>query len=148
MVGGGVTCGIHFLLTKLVASIVFKPVLDNRSISSVLTWVGTRNFSFCRPSRGETSTIRTDILRNKKRGGEDKGKVEKRKEAKVRGEKGMKPLAREEKRGMTLLIIGGLVMVVVVFKEAKSPPPNPDERSGVLRTDSVGQRRRLGITGN
>jgi hypothetical protein len=36
----------------------------SRSINSHLIFVGTRNFSFCRPSRGDTSTILTDdILR-------------------------------------------------------------------------------------
>src|SRR5271169_3696249 len=61
------TCGIHFLLTKLVASIVRRPVRVSRSISSVLTCVGTRNFSFCSPSRGETSTILTDDIVRKRR---------------------------------------------------------------------------------
>ena len=41
---------------------VLKPVFVSRSISSVLIFVGTRNFSFCSPSRGETSTIRTDDI--------------------------------------------------------------------------------------
>jgi len=35
-----------------------------------LTCVGTRNFSFCSPSRGETSTILTDdIARNRRTDG-------------------------------------------------------------------------------
>jgi hypothetical protein len=46
---------------------VLKPVFVSRSISSVLIFVGTRNFSFCSPSRGETSTIRTDDIARKQR---------------------------------------------------------------------------------
>ena len=60
------TCGIHFLETKEVASMVLKPVFVSRSISSVLIFVGTRNFSFWSPSRGETSTIRTDDIPRKR----------------------------------------------------------------------------------
>ena len=63
-VTGGDTWGIHFFETKEVASIVLNPVLVSRSISSVFIIVGTRNFSFCNPSRGLTSTILTlDIPR-------------------------------------------------------------------------------------
>lgn len=36
-----------------------SPVCDNLLINSILTEVGTTDFSFCRPSRGPTSTILT-----------------------------------------------------------------------------------------
>src|SRR4051812_14464783 len=49
-------CGTHFGDTNAVASIAVKPVRVNRSISSTLMSVGTMPFSFCRPSRGPTST--------------------------------------------------------------------------------------------
>src|SRR5271170_6313023 len=82
---GSRTCGIHFLLTKLVASIVRSPVRVSRSISSVLTCVGTRNFSFCSPSRGETSIILTDDIARKRTTGEnDDGS---RREEERRGER-------------------------------------------------------------
>src|SRR5690606_27685357 len=53
------SCGIHFGLTKLVASMLCRPVAERRSINSILAAVGTIVFSFCRPSRAPTSTIRT-----------------------------------------------------------------------------------------
>src|SRR3546814_11291428 len=53
------SCGTHFGLTKLVASMQRRPVADRRSISSTLAAVGMMDFSFCRPSRGPTSTMRT-----------------------------------------------------------------------------------------
>src|SRR5688572_20917225 len=53
------SCGTHFGLTKLVASIVFSPVSDRRSISAILSRVAMIAFSFCRPSRAPTSTMRT-----------------------------------------------------------------------------------------
>src|SRR5688572_14936662 len=53
------SCDTHFGLTKLVASIVRRPVADSRSISSIFAAVGTIAFSFCSPSRGPTSTMRT-----------------------------------------------------------------------------------------
>jgi hypothetical protein len=53
------SCGTHFGLTKLVASIVRSPVADSRSISAILSGVAMTFFSFCSPSRGPTSTMRT-----------------------------------------------------------------------------------------
>src|SRR3546814_18218053 len=38
---------------------VFRPVAESRSISAIFTSAGSRVFSFCRPSRAPTSTIRT-----------------------------------------------------------------------------------------
>src|SRR3954469_16619650 len=52
-------CGTHFGLTKLVASIVRSPVAERRSISAILSAVEIAVFSFCSPSRGPTSTMRT-----------------------------------------------------------------------------------------
>src|SRR5262245_2649242 len=52
-------CGTHFGDTKLVASIDGTPASASASISATLTSVGTTPFSFCRPSRGPTSTMRT-----------------------------------------------------------------------------------------
>src|SRR5689334_18359125 len=52
-------CGTHFGLTKLVASTVRRPQSDRRSISAILSAVATGADSFCRPSRGPTSTMRT-----------------------------------------------------------------------------------------
>src|SRR5215831_7938925 len=52
-------CGTHFGETKLVASIAGRPASVSRSIRPTLTSVGTVPFSFCRPSRGPTSTMRT-----------------------------------------------------------------------------------------
>src|SRR3990167_1593637 len=49
-------CGTHFGLTKLVTSISFRPASCKRCTSSILTAAGTGCFSFCRPSRGPTST--------------------------------------------------------------------------------------------
>ena len=49
-------CGTHLGDTKLRASITGSPASDSRSISSTLTAVGTASGSFCRPSRGPTST--------------------------------------------------------------------------------------------
>src|SRR6476661_750796 len=53
------SCGTHFGLTKLVASIVRRPVAERRSINAILSAVAMTLFSFCSPSRGPTSTIRT-----------------------------------------------------------------------------------------
>src|SRR5690606_9868825 len=53
------SCGTHFGLTKLVASTVRRPVVDRRSMSAILSAAGTCAASFCRPSRGPTSTMRT-----------------------------------------------------------------------------------------
>jgi hypothetical protein len=55
-------CGTHLGLTKAVASIVRWPQAARRRISSSLTAVGTLCFSFCSPSRGPTSTMRTSVL--------------------------------------------------------------------------------------
>src|SRR3712207_1265879 len=52
-------CGTHLAETKLPASIAFNPVAERRSISSTLISSGTVFASFCRPSRGPTSTMRT-----------------------------------------------------------------------------------------
>src|SRR5690606_718208 len=51
--------GIHFGLTKLVASMLCSPVAERRSISSILSAVATMACSFWSPSRAPTSTIRT-----------------------------------------------------------------------------------------
>src|SRR6185295_1135719 len=56
-------CGIHLGETNAVASIAQRPALPSRSISSSLTAVGTSPGSFCRPSRGPTSTRRTDLFK-------------------------------------------------------------------------------------
>ena len=56
------SCGIHFGLTKLVASMLDRPVAVSRSISAILSAVATISFSFCRPSRGPTSTILTNSV--------------------------------------------------------------------------------------
>src|SRR5687768_9356887 len=53
------SCGTHLGLTKLVASIDRRPVADRRSTSAILSAVATIVFSFCSPSRGPTSTMRT-----------------------------------------------------------------------------------------
>src|SRR5687767_12442691 len=52
-------CGTHFGETKAVASTAGSPASARRSMSSSFTAVGTSAFSFCRPSRGPTSTSRT-----------------------------------------------------------------------------------------
>src|SRR5512134_2017861 len=52
-------CGTHFGETKAVASTAGRPASARRSISSTLTAVGTSPRSFCKPSRGPTSTNRT-----------------------------------------------------------------------------------------
>src|SRR5688500_1781555 len=56
-------CGIHFGETKAVASTADRPASARRSISSTLTAVGTSPRSFCSPSRGPTSTMRTDLFK-------------------------------------------------------------------------------------
>src|SRR5688572_6697333 len=58
-------CGIHFGETNAVASTAGSPASARRSISSTLTAVGTAPRSFCSPSRGPTSTIRTDLFKRK-----------------------------------------------------------------------------------
>src|SRR5471032_3477284 len=52
-------CGTHFGDTNDAASMLAKPALVRRSTSSIFTSAGTLSFSFCRPSRGPTSTILT-----------------------------------------------------------------------------------------
>src|SRR5258706_9196431 len=61
-------CGTHLGETKAVASTAGSPASARRSINSTLIAVGTSPGSFCRPSRGPTSTIltasfKTDQLR-------------------------------------------------------------------------------------
>src|SRR6185295_11448497 len=56
-------CGTHFGDTNAVASTAGSPASARRSISSTLTAVGTSPRSFCRPSRGPTSTIRADLFK-------------------------------------------------------------------------------------
>src|SRR5690606_17331527 len=53
------SCGTHLGLTKLVASMVRSPVADSLSTSATLSAVLIIDFSFCSPSRGPTSTMRT-----------------------------------------------------------------------------------------
>src|SRR4249919_3957965 len=57
------SCGTHFGLTKLVASMLCRPAADRRSINAILSAVAMIAFSFCRPSRGPTSTMRTRLWR-------------------------------------------------------------------------------------
>src|SRR5471030_700840 len=52
-------CGTHFGDTNDAASMLAKPALLKRSTSAIFTSAGTLSFSFCRPSRGPTSTILT-----------------------------------------------------------------------------------------
>src|SRR5208282_5909287 len=52
-------CGTHLGETKLVASIAGRPASLSRSMRPTLTGVGTIAGSFCKPSRGPTSTMRT-----------------------------------------------------------------------------------------
>src|SRR5690349_4764346 len=54
------SCGTHFGLTKLVASIVRSPHAERRSISAILSAVATKVASFWRPSRAPTSTMRME----------------------------------------------------------------------------------------
>jgi hypothetical protein len=53
------TCGTHFGETKEPASIVVNPVFASLSTSSIFVARGIVCFSFCNPSRGPTSTMRT-----------------------------------------------------------------------------------------
>src|SRR4030095_10469980 len=52
-------CGTHFGETNAVASIARNPASVSASIKATFSSVGTIAFSFCRPSRGPTSTRRT-----------------------------------------------------------------------------------------
>src|SRR5687767_1563072 len=56
-------CGTHFGDTNAVASTAGSPASASRSISSSFTAVGTSPGSFCRPSRGPTSTMRTFLFK-------------------------------------------------------------------------------------
>src|SRR5215213_2325950 len=56
-------CGTHFGDTNAVASTAGRPASARRSMSSSLTAVGTWFGSFCRPSRGPTSTMRTRLFK-------------------------------------------------------------------------------------
>src|SRR5205085_7841012 len=52
-------CGTHLGDTKLVTSISLRPASCRRCTSSIFTAAGTGSFSFCKPSRGPTSTSLT-----------------------------------------------------------------------------------------
>src|SRR6476661_7353948 len=52
-------CGTHFGDTKDAASMLGKPAAVSLSTSAILTAAGMVSFSFCKPSRGPTSTILT-----------------------------------------------------------------------------------------
>ena len=54
-------CGTHLGETNAVASIAGKPASARASISATFASVGTIAFSFCKPSRGPTSTSRTAL---------------------------------------------------------------------------------------
>jgi len=57
------TCGTHLGLTKLPASMFITPARASLLIKSTLTFTGIMApFSFCRPSRGPTSTMFTVVL--------------------------------------------------------------------------------------
>src|SRR5215207_4341986 len=56
-------CGTHFGETNAVASTAGRPASARRSMSSSLTAVGTSPGSFCKPSRGPTSTMRTRLFK-------------------------------------------------------------------------------------
>ena len=51
--------GTHFGWTKLVASMVRSPASASRAMNSAFTSTGSSADSFCRPSRGPTSWMRT-----------------------------------------------------------------------------------------
>lgn len=55
------TCGTHFGLTKLPASISLKPVLASLLINSILVVAEIVFFSFCSPSLAPTSTSFTYV---------------------------------------------------------------------------------------
>src|SRR5690349_3325778 len=52
-------CGTHFGETKLPASIDLRPAASSFSMSATLVAVGSVACSFCSPSRGPTSHMRT-----------------------------------------------------------------------------------------
>jgi hypothetical protein len=53
------SCGTHLGETKLVASITDNPLAESLLMNSTFVAVGMVPGSFCRPSRGPTSTIVT-----------------------------------------------------------------------------------------
>src|SRR5207248_7422569 len=55
-------CGIAFGDTKAPTSIVSRPAPTSASINAIRSATLTGVFSFCRPSRGPTSTMRTESL--------------------------------------------------------------------------------------
>ena len=59
------TCGTHFGATKEPASMFLTPVPESRRMSSSFTGSGILVFSFCKPSRGPTSTMRTSPARRR-----------------------------------------------------------------------------------
>ena len=63
------TCGTHFGLTKLPASISRIPERASLFISSAFIEGEMGRGSFCRPSRGPTSTILTELEEANRRGG-------------------------------------------------------------------------------
>lgn len=69
------TCGTHFGLTKLPASMAHTPASCNRRMSSTLVSTETADFSFCKPSRGETSTILTKGAPRSAAPGSDSGEA-------------------------------------------------------------------------
>src|SRR5882672_5722910 len=60
-------CGTHFGDTNAVASMTRRPLCARRSINSSLVSVVTVCFSFCKPSRGPTSTIFTTAFIDRSR---------------------------------------------------------------------------------
>jgi len=54
-------CGTRRGLTKLATSMRRAPMPISRSTSAILSVVVTRVDSFCKPSRGDTSTISTTL---------------------------------------------------------------------------------------
>jgi hypothetical protein len=52
-------CGTHFGDTNADTSITWWPALERRSTNAILSAVAIGVFSFCRPSRGPTSTTVT-----------------------------------------------------------------------------------------
>src|SRR5215470_7263425 len=56
-------CGTHFGETKAPASTARRPASASRSMSAILTATGADLASFCSPSRGPTSTMRTSAGR-------------------------------------------------------------------------------------
>jgi len=59
--GASPICGTHLALTNDVASMDVNPAAARRAMRSILVAVGTMAFSFCSPSLGPTSTIRTRL---------------------------------------------------------------------------------------